>query len=320
MARSWRIEFEGAYYHVLSRGNEGTNIFYDVRDRKIFLETIGEVTERFDVDVFAYVLMSNHYHLLLKTNRANLSRAMQWLGVTYTRRFNNRHSRSGHLFQGRFKSIIVENDAYALELSCYIHRNPLRAGIVKRLVDYKWSSYPIYAYGGKGPSFLNTDLVLSYFKGDDECEAYRRKVQGYAKEEKRLWEDFRHGLIIGTQHFIDRIKEEYILGKPHCEIPQQKGLVGRINIEKILNVGTEVFACDVEKLKGRRLYGKEKRIRDLLVYFFWERGAYTNQEIGNIFGITYSAVSHTVNHLKRTLKSNNDLEKSYQLLNSQFKM
>ena len=121
----------------------------------------------------------------MKTNRANLSMAMQWLGVTYTRRFSNRHSRSGHLFQGRFKSFIVENGAYVVELSCYIHRNPLRAGMVKRLMDYKWSSYPSYAYGRKGPPFLNTDLVLSFFRGGDSRKAYRSKVQRYAKEDTK---------------------------------------------------------------------------------------------------------------------------------------
>ena len=154
MGRAWRIEFEGALYHILSRGNEQKDIFYDDQDCQLFLKTIGEMSERFEIDVFAYVLMGNHYHLLLKTNRANLSKSMQWLGLTYTRRFNLRHFRSGHLFQGRFKSIIVQNDAYLMRLSCYIHRNPLRAGIVERLADYVWSSYKAYAYGAKAPGWL----------------------------------------------------------------------------------------------------------------------------------------------------------------------
>ncbi len=113
MGRAWRIEYEGALYHILSRGNEQKDIFYDDPDRVVFLKTIGEMSERFEIDVFAYVLMGNHYHLLLKTNRSNLSKSMQWLGVTYTRRFNLGHLRSGHLFQGRFKSIIVQNDAFS---------------------------------------------------------------------------------------------------------------------------------------------------------------------------------------------------------------
>jgi len=105
MARAWRIEYEGALYHVLSRGNERRDIFWDDDDRTMFLTGLAEAGERFAVDVLAYVLMGNHYHLLLRTRRANLSKAMQWLGLSYTTRFNFKQSRSGHLFQGRLKSM-----------------------------------------------------------------------------------------------------------------------------------------------------------------------------------------------------------------------
>ena len=151
MSRPWRIEYEGALYHLLSRGNEHSDIFVDDKDRGDFLETVREMSQRFDIDIFAYVLMNNHYHILARTRRANLKKSMQWFGTTYTQRFNRRHFRSGHLFQGRYKSIIVQNDAYLLQLSYYIHRNPLRAGIVRRLADYRWSSYKVYAYGRKTP-------------------------------------------------------------------------------------------------------------------------------------------------------------------------
>ncbi len=147
MTRQWRIEFEGAYYHILSRGNEGQEIFREDKDRLSFLKPLSEMSGRYQIDIFAYVLMGNHYHLLLRTNMANISRSMQWFGITYTRRYNMRHCRNGHLFQGRYKAFLVEDDRYLLTLSCYIHRNPLRAGIVERLVDYKWSSYPAYASG-----------------------------------------------------------------------------------------------------------------------------------------------------------------------------
>jgi REP element-mobilizing transposase RayT len=123
----------------------------DDEDRHLFLNLLSELSERFNIEIYAYVLMGNHYHLLLKTTDANLSKAMQWLGTTYTRKFNLKNQTSGHLFQGRFKSIIVENDAYLLMLSCYIHRNPLRAMIVERIADYPWSSYQNYAYRKKSP-------------------------------------------------------------------------------------------------------------------------------------------------------------------------
>ena len=176
MARPLRIEYNGAFYHVLSRGNAGEHIFKDPKDRLTFLDIIGNASERFSLDVFAYVLMDNHYHLLLRTNQTNLSKAMQWLGTTYTRRFNNRHHRGGHLFQGRFKSIILENESYLVQLSCYIHRNPLRAKMVERLIEYTWSSYPAYAYNRRHPEWLNTALILSQLNAADKHRSYRENV------------------------------------------------------------------------------------------------------------------------------------------------
>ena len=123
MARQWRIEYKGALYHVLSRGNEKRNIVSDNHDRSLFVDILGKMCDRHAVQVYAYVLMDNHYHLLLRTTRANLSKAMQWLGVTYTRRFNLRHARNGHLFQGRFTSFLIENDSYLLRLSLYTQTN-----------------------------------------------------------------------------------------------------------------------------------------------------------------------------------------------------
>lgn len=205
MTRQLRIEYEGAFYHVLSRGNERKDIFRDDKDRGLFIEILGEMSERFSVDIFAYVLMGNHYHLLLRTNRPNISKSMQWLGVTYTRRFNIRYRRSGHLFQGRFKSFLIENDKYLLILSCYIHRNPLRAEFVRRLVDYQWSSYQIYAYGKPSPEWLRTIVLFSQIPGKDKNREYKEIVQNYSKEEKRIWEDFRHGSLFGSKEYCDYI-------------------------------------------------------------------------------------------------------------------
>ena len=175
MVRQWRIEFPGALYHVLSRGNGRQDIFLSDDDRHLFLALLEELSERFNTEVYAYVMMSNHYHLLLKTLDANLSRAMQWFGTSFTRKFNQINNNSGHLFQGRFKSIIVENDAYLLRLSCYIHRNPLKAGIVQKLSDYPWSSYQFYAYKKKLPAWLNIKTILNQVPDQDRHRAYRDK-------------------------------------------------------------------------------------------------------------------------------------------------
>jgi REP element-mobilizing transposase RayT len=139
---------------VLSRGNGRQNIFFPDKDQHAFLDRLEQVSERFGTVICAYVLMDNHYHLLVKTPEANLSKAMQWIGTTSTRRFHIHNHSSGHLFQGRHKSIIVENKAYLLRLSCYIHRNPLRVKLVDRLIDYPWSSHRYFADKEKPPHWL----------------------------------------------------------------------------------------------------------------------------------------------------------------------
>ena len=136
----------------------------------MFLTLLGETAERFDFEVYAYVLMTNHYHILLKTNGSNRSKSMQWFGATYTRRYNVCHKRTGHLFQGRFKSFLIQDDSYLLRLSCCIHRNPLRAGMVKRLSGYKWSSYPVYAYNKEPEEWANYQFILNMFQGGQKAE------------------------------------------------------------------------------------------------------------------------------------------------------
>lgn len=321
MARPWRIEFNGALYHVLSRGNGRQDIFYDDHDRHLFLKTIGEMSERFEVDVFAYTLMGNHYHLLLRTNHANLSKSMQWSGLAYTRRFNLLHSRSGHLFQGRFKSIIVQNDAYLIGLSCYIHRNPLRAGIVKRLAEYSWSSYASYAYGRKFPEWLKTDLVLSQFRGPNKNKAYREKVQNYAKEEKKLWEDLRHGLILGSKKYVDKIRSAYLPEKLNNEIPQQRELSKSIDPIARLTETAQLFDCDLIQFKRMpRISNADRDNRDLLLLSVWKTGVLTNVEIGNVFGMTYSSVSRIVTSIKLRMKRDHSLKERFNQIYSLIKM
>ncbi len=321
MSRPLRIEFEGAYYHILSRGNERRDIFSDKDDRFLFLESLGNMSERFEVDVYAYVLMDNHYHLLLKTNKPNISKSMQWFGVTYTRRYNNKHKRSGHLFQGRFKSFLIENDQYLMLLSGYIHRNPLRAGIVRRLVDYPWSSYPAYAYGKKSSEWLLTRPILSLFDAKDKHIAYRKMVQSYSREEARIWEDFSHGLFLGSQKFVDRIKSKYLSENPDIEIPQRRQVLRDANPEKILMKAARILKCDTDIfLRSSRISDSDKINRDLLIYLLWSTGWYSNQEIGNLFGLGYSSISRRVTIMKSMIAKDSKLNKRFVRLNSQIKM
>jgi REP element-mobilizing transposase RayT len=306
MARAWRIELEGALYHVVSRGNNRRDIFFNDDDRRLFLDTLGEMAQRFEIELFAFVLMNNHYHLLLITRRANLSRAMQWFGVTYTNRFNARNSHSGHLFQGRFKSMLVQNDAYLMRLSLYIHRNPLRAGIVNRLADYPWSSYRSYAYGKKAPEWLKTEPILCQLQNvEDRHAAYREQTQRYSDEERRLWEDLRHGFILGTEQFVKSIKKEFLPDTPHREIPQQKLLIKDLDLSKMLTKAAAFLGCEVEDFKKTaRVSASRVLDRDLLLYVVWQLGVRTNSQIGEIFGLTGSAVSRRVGVFK--LKAEKD--------------
>ncbi|NNL75442.1 MAG: hypothetical protein HKO68_03805 [Desulfobacterales bacterium] len=305
----------------MSRGNERNDIFLNDDDRQIFLKTLGEIAERFEIDIFAYVLMGNHYHLLIRTKRANLSKAMQWLGVSYTRGFNDRHARSGHLFQGRFKSIIVQNDAYLVQLSCYIHRNPLRANSVNRLAHYRWSSYSIYAYGYQKPDWLSTELILSHFTNGERHKAYREQVQGYAKEETRLWEDLKHGMILGSQKFVDKIRRTYGMQTGHQEIPRQKKMAREFNPTSFLVEASKVLNCDLKSLKAaNRVSTRDKEDRDLLIYALWKTGALTNTKIGELFGVTYSSVSHSVKSARSKLEENHRLKNNYNRIYSLVRM
>lgn len=322
MSRAWRIEYPGALYHVLSRGNDRRDIFVDDDDRRLLLDTLREMAERFELDIAAYVLMGNHYHLLLRTRRANLSKSMQWFGVTYTNRFNSLNSHNGHLFQGRFKSMIVQNDGYLLRLSYYIHRNPVRAGVVERLADYSWSSYANYAYGKKGPDWLNTELLLSQFVNvNDPHRAYRQAAQTYSKEEHLLWEDLRHGFILGGKQFVETIKTAYLPAAPHKEIPHQKKVACDVDPEVLLAKAATVLGADLKRFKNSgKVSAQDVLDRDLLIFLVWQLGQQTNQQIGDLFGLTYSAVSRRVSIFKNLMRLDNQLRRKLEQVKSRIKI
>jgi len=159
MSRPLRIEFEDALYHVTSRGNRREQIFDNDADRVALLDKISEAMERFEATVFAYCLMNNHYHLVLQTRRANLSRLLRHVNGNYAQAYNRRHAKVGHLFQGRFNAILVQRDAYFLEVCRYVDLNPVRAGIVRHPREWRWSSYRAHAGRAVGPPWLDSDTV-----------------------------------------------------------------------------------------------------------------------------------------------------------------
>jgi putative transposase len=321
MARQWRIEFPGALYHVLSRGNGRQDIVFCDDDRHLFLDLLAEMSERFNLEIYAYVLMGNHYHLLLKTIDANLSKAMQWFGTIYTRKFNLKNQTSGHLFQGRFKSIVVENDAYLLRLSCYIHRNPLRAGIVERLADFPWSSYLYYGYRKKPPEWLKTKTILRQVSRENPSKAYRIKVQNYSDEKVSIWEDVKHGLIYGGQEFIEDIKTRFLGNKKDAELPQHNSLLRTCDPELILKGASKHLGFNLEAArKAKKIGPDDKDKRDLMIYLLWRTGRLSNSAIGAYFGLTYSAVSRRVKIIGDKLVSDRAVKGIYEDLKSQIKV
>lgn len=321
MARQWRIEYPGALYHVMSRGNGGQAIYRGNTDRNAFIELLGELPDRFDMEIYAYVLMNNHYHLLLKTRKANLSKVMQWFGTSFTRRFNVNNHTGGHLFQGRFKSILVDNDAYLLRLSCYIHRNPLRARIVDRLAEYKWSSYLFYAYKSKPPEWLNTAFILNQLLGKDRNRAYRVKVQNYSDENGSVWEDVKHGLIYGGPEFIEDIKKRFLGTRQEPELPQHNRLLRTFDPGLILKKASEHLGFDLEAAKQARKIGRDaKDNRDLLIYLLWQTGRLSNSAIGDYFGLTYSAVSSRAKIIRDKILTDQDVRCRYKKLKSIIKV
>ena len=237
MTRPLRVDVADGWYHCMNRGIERGAIFVDRRDHERFVELLGETVERYRFRVHTFCLMENHYHALVQTPDANLSRGMQWLGLSYSSWFNARHDRVGHLFQGRFKSVPVEDGSWALELSWYIHLNPVRiqdlgldkrrrgeerTGILppptpeelsarlKRLREYRWSSYRAYAGYVSGPDWLTTAELLRRCERRvaDRRRSYRERVQQILKQgaDETQLEHFRDVVAVGGAEFVDRIK------------------------------------------------------------------------------------------------------------------
>ena len=249
MARKPRVEFEGAFYHVIVRGNQRQKIFRDDRDRLTYLERVEHYRQRYRFKIYAYVLMSNHVHLLLETGKTPLSKILQGIQFTYTQYYNRRYRTVGHLFQGRYKAILCDRHAYLLELVRYIHLNPARLKNPQRLAGYRWSSHWAYL-GQKGPVAVDTALVLGQLGNSpaQACKAYRKFIEdgrGLGHEEhyyRAIDQRF-----LGDEKFVQRISER----APQSEI-RPRG--PKIRFETLLHAMAQVHDCKAKELtaKGRR--------------------------------------------------------------------
>lgn len=283
MTRPLRIQFPGAIYHITVRGNAYQKIFLDKHDYLLFLETLVEVKEYCGWEIFAYSLMPNHFHLLLKTPEPNLSIGMRELNGNYTLRFNARHKRVGHLFQGRYKSIIVDGDNYLYELIRYIVLNPVKAKLVKDPKNWPWSSHREMMSQKKNNIIIKKAKVLSFF-GSDKREA-KKEYLTYIneKQDNDIWGDLKGSLILGSDEFADKINN--LLNDPKYNSKEYTNKQRNFNRPR-LNV----------LLKDN----KDNKKLNSMIYKARKFG-YTNYEISKYLGVHYTTISKIYNSYKRKI-------------------
>jgi putative transposase len=282
MARPLRIEYAGAVYHITSRGNEKKAVFKNDQDRINFLNTLLHVNKRYNWICHAYCLMDNHYHLLIETPDGNLALGMRQLNGVYTQLFNKLHGRTGHLFQGRYKSILIQKDSHLLEVCRYVVLNPVRARMVERPEAWKWSSYRATAGRGERHPCLTIDWVLGQFGGKREKaeQEYRQFVQrGIGRS---IWHEVRGQAILGAEDFAATLSDHLRKHQDVPEIPKSQRYANRPALEKM-------FAENIVRNKQKR----DRKIAEAV-----ERHLYTQREIAAHLGLHYTSVSRIINERK----------------------
>jgi REP element-mobilizing transposase RayT len=272
MTRPLRLEFPGALYHVTSRGNRRNAIYRDDADRRAWLDVLGRVCERHHFAIHSFCQMTNHYHLLIETVEANLSQGMRQLNGVYTQYFNWRHSLVGHLFQGRYKAILVQKESYLLELSRYIVLNPVRAKLVSSLDDWQWSSHH-FASQESPPSWLERDWLLSRFGNAHAtaASAYRAFVLAGVNEASPLAAT-RHQILLGDDDFVSQ----------HQQLQRSEALVDVVRSER------RAVALTLAEYQARYPDRGEAMARAYL------STAFTMPQIARAFGVSTKTVSRAL--------------------------
>lgn len=310
MARPLRVEYEGALYHLTGRGNARQRIFADEKDCAKFVQLLSASLARYDIELHTYVLMGNHYHLIAETPRANLGRWMHWLTTAYTVYFNRRHRRVGHLFQGRYKSIVMEAEGYLLSLSRYLHLNPVRGRVIgrgdpverrKRLREWRWSSYPGYSGLGKPESWISEERILGEMDGAHKGRRlrYRRFVEeGLVREIENPLEAVQWQTALGQEAFLQRLKDRLESRKEHeREVPALRQLRRRPEVTAILECVGKVYRSSKGELLRRGSRGNEARA--VAMVLIWDACGMSLREIGELFGGSgYTAVAQMIARTK----------------------
>lgn len=298
MARPLRIEYSHACYHITCRGNDRRIIFKDDDDRRGFLTRLQSSLEIYEVRLHCYVLMNNHFHLIVATPKANLSQFMRHFNVAYTSFFNRRHRRTGHLYQGRFKAVLIQPNPWLLELSRYVHINPvrtprLRRGVVQEQVQqlwrYPWSSLGGYVSARRRESWIHYEEVL--FQVGQSRRRYGRFVQdGLERGVSDPWKQLRGQVILGDPGFWESAKKRW-MGSGSTATQSPLLAVTRIDPARITADAARYFNLAPERLRRKR--GRCRDQRGLLMELLYRHGGMTQQAIGvHLGGLDYTAVSH----------------------------
>lgn len=311
MARPLRIEFEEAIYHITARGNRRESIFLDDTDRLRFLEMLERSLERYEVELQAYVLLPNHFHLLVRTRRANLGRWMHWLMVAYAVSFNRRHGKVGHLFQGRYKSLLVEGGDYLVGLSRYLHLNPVRGAVLgagdprerrERLRAYQWSSYRGYAGLARQARFVSEQLVLGELNGQQVAKGklrYRRFVEeGLVREVLNPVAAAQWQAIVGSENFVQTVRDRMQSHRAkRREVKElRRGTSGR-DPHKIIEAVAVSYETSPERLLRGRAYGLQAR--GVAMWAVWQLCELSLREVGELFGgADYAAVAQRIRRIE----------------------
>jgi len=308
MARPLRLSFENAFYHITARGNRREKIFYSDQDKEVFLKKLKEMLIKYSMICQTYCLMDNHYHLFIKTTQPNLSQGIHYLNSSYTNWFRNKHQIIGPIFQGRFKSILVDADNYALMLSAYIHLNPLRAGIVRQLKDYPWSSYLDYLnlrkHNISDPSFVLNLIDNNIFKS---IKKYREYVIKYQDMKDPLRESYHH-IALGSEPFIEKIKEKIENLGRRREISSTRS-ISKYDVDIIITKMIQILNIE------RKMIFYKKRgnfYRSLAIYLIKRFTPLSLFKIGELFKMDYSAVSQAAKRFEQKSEINHEIKEYMQ--------
>ncbi len=308
MARPLRIEYKGAVYHILSRGNQGEEIFSDDSDREYFVEILQRAVEKYGIEVYAYCIMGNHYHLLISTPVGKLTMAMHFIGSSYGSYLRRYRGLTGHVFAGRYKSLCVEKESYLLELSRYIHLNPVRAGIVKSPEKYPWSSYRYYIGKKTGPDWLSAEWLID--KCGKRLKTRQRKYREYVEagiESRAEYpvEKIVGQAILGSREFVKKVLKGLKKSRGLKDVTARKKLEGKIELDELYQEVCEYYGAADLKNTTEVKDSDEKRAREMFVFLAKEHTSALNREIAARVGdVSASAVSHQYKRTGRKMQGN----------------